>query len=33
VQINRNAGYDHSYFFISSYIAEQLEFHAQALAN
>jgi len=31
VQIRYQEGYDHSYFFIASFIAEHIEFHAQYL--
>ena len=30
-QINMRAGYDHSYFFISTFIENHLRFHAKAL--
>lgn len=33
VQINMREGYDHSYFFISTFIGEHLHFHAEALRN
>ena len=29
--LNIHQGYDHSYYFISSFIAEHLAFHAQYL--
>lgn len=32
-QINMRAGYDHSYFFISTFIENHLRFHAQALSS
>ena len=32
-QINMRAGYDHSYFFISTFIENHLQFHAQALRS
>ena len=31
LQLNMREGYDHSYFFISSFIEQHLEFHAQQL--
>ena len=31
MQINMRAGYDHSYFFIATFIAEHIAFHADAL--
>ncbi|HRL22117.1 MAG TPA: S-formylglutathione hydrolase [Alcaligenes sp.] len=31
VQLRRHAGYDHSYYFIASFIGEHLAHHAQAL--
>lgn len=31
LQLNRHAGYDHSYFFIASFIEQHLRFHAQYL--
>ena len=31
LQLNMQEGYDHSYFFISSFIEQHLEFHAQHL--
>lgn len=33
VRINMREGYDHSYFFISTFIGEHLRFHADALEN
>jgi S-formylglutathione hydrolase len=33
VDIHRHAGYDHSYFFIASYIDEHIAFHAHHLNN
>jgi S-formylglutathione hydrolase len=30
--LRRHAGYDHSYFFIASFIADHIAFHAKALA-
>jgi S-formylglutathione hydrolase len=33
VRINMREGYDHSYFFISTFIGEHLRFHADALRN
>ncbi len=33
VRINMREGYDHSYFFISTFIRVQLRFHADALKN
>ncbi len=33
VQVNRRAGYDHSYYFIASFIGEHMEYHARALAG
>ena len=32
-QINMREGYDHSYFFIGTFIENHLRFHAQALSN
>jgi S-formylglutathione hydrolase len=32
-QVNMRAGYDHSYFFISTFIESHLHFHAQALSS
>lgn len=32
LQLNRHPGYDHSYYFIASFIGEHLAMHAQALA-
>ncbi len=32
VTINRREGYDHSYYFIASFIGEHLAYHAKALA-
>ena len=32
LQLRRQPGYDHSYFFIASFIGEHLAFHAKALA-
>ena len=32
-RINMRAGYDHSYFFISTFIESHLHFHAQALSS
>lgn len=31
--LRRHSGYDHSYFFIASFIAEHLRYHAKALKN
>lgn len=31
LQLNRHAGYDHSYFFIASFIEQHLRFHAEHL--
>jgi S-formylglutathione hydrolase len=31
LQLRRHAGYDHSYWFIQSFVAEHLQFHAAAL--
>lgn len=31
VKLNMRAGYDHSYYFISSFVDDHLEFHAKAL--
>ena len=31
VTVRRQAGYDHSYFFITSFIADHLAFHAAKL--
>ncbi|MEO7937478.1 MAG: S-formylglutathione hydrolase [Burkholderiaceae bacterium] len=31
--LNRHAGYDHSYFFIASFIEQHLRFHAQHLSR
>jgi S-formylglutathione hydrolase len=31
-QFNMRAGYDHSYFFISTFIESHLRFHASALS-
>jgi S-formylglutathione hydrolase len=33
VQFNMRAGYDHSYFFISTFIESHLRFHAEALGR
>jgi S-formylglutathione hydrolase len=33
VRINMREGYDHSYFFISTFIGEHLRFHADVLKN
>lgn len=33
LQLNRREGYDHSYFFVSSFIAEHLQFHARHLRS
>ena len=33
VRINMREGYDHSYFFISTFIGEHLRFHTDALKN
>ncbi|HEX4944037.1 MAG TPA: alpha/beta hydrolase-fold protein, partial [Usitatibacteraceae bacterium] len=30
-QLRRHAGYDHSYWFIASFIADHLRYHARAL--
>jgi S-formylglutathione hydrolase len=32
LQLNRRAGYDHSYYFISTFMADQLRWHAARLA-
>ncbi len=32
LRLRMRAGYDHSYFFVATFIAEHLEFHAAALA-
>ena len=32
-RINMRAGYDHSYFFINTFIESHLHFHAQALSS
>jgi S-formylglutathione hydrolase len=32
LRLRERAGYDHSYFFVASFIGEHLRFHAQALA-
>ncbi|HAN67011.1 MAG TPA: S-formylglutathione hydrolase, partial [Halieaceae bacterium] len=31
--IRRQPGYDHSYYFIASFIGEHIAFHAEALAS
>jgi len=31
LRYRERAGYDHGYFFVSSFIGEHLEFHAAAL--
>ena len=31
--LRRQAGYDHSYYFIASFIEDHLRWHAQALAS
>ncbi|MCX2778558.1 alpha/beta hydrolase-fold protein [Microbulbifer thermotolerans] len=31
LQLNRHPGYDHSYYFIASFIEQQLRFHARHL--
>ncbi|MBB5191702.1 S-formylglutathione hydrolase [Silvimonas terrae] len=33
LQLNLHAGYDHSYYFIASFIGEHMAWHAQALRN
>lgn len=33
VTVNLRAGYDHSYYFIASFIGEHIAYHAKALAN
>lgn len=33
LQLHRHPGYDHSYYFIASFIEEQLRFHAEHLAG
>ena len=30
-EVRRQEGYDHSYFFISTFLAEHIDFHADAL--
>ena len=32
LQLRRQAGYDHGYYFISTFIEDHLRFHAQLLA-
>ena len=32
LQLNRRAGYDHSYYFIATFMGEHVAFHAKALA-
>ncbi|MFT4826689.1 MAG: S-formylglutathione hydrolase, partial [Cryomorphaceae bacterium] len=32
-KIRRQPGYDHSYFFIATFIGEHIAFHAQALSR
>ena len=32
LQLNLREGYDHSYYFIASFIGEHMDFHAKALA-
>jgi len=32
LQLRRHAGYDHSYYFIASFVDEQIAYHARALA-
>jgi S-formylglutathione hydrolase len=32
LQLNIREGYDHSYYFIASFIGEHMAFHASALA-
>jgi len=31
LELNRHEGYDHSYYFIASFIEEHLRFHAKYL--
>ena len=33
LELRRHAGYDHSYYFIASFIADHLRHHARALAQ
>jgi S-formylglutathione hydrolase len=33
LEVNYRDGYDHSYYFISTFIGKHVEFHAKALAN
>ena len=33
LRLRRHAGYDHSYWFIQSFIADHLRFHAENLAG
>ena len=33
IEVRRRAGYDHSYYYISSFIGEHLEHHARALVD
>jgi len=33
VRLRMQPGYDHSYYFISSFMDEHIRFHATALAN
>jgi S-formylglutathione hydrolase len=33
VKIRYQPGYDHSYFFIASFIGSHIAFHSQALGN
>ena len=33
LQLNRRAGYDHSYYFISTFMADHLRWHAERLAG
>ena len=33
LQVNLREGYDHSYFFISTFIENHLRFHAEALGH
>jgi len=33
LELNMAAGYDHSYYFIASFVEEHLKFHADALAK
>jgi len=33
LRLRRHEGYDHSYWFIQSFMADHVEHHARALAN